>query len=394
MIKYKFLIRIVLVLAAFVFVTASCIDEYWPELGVRYENALVIDGLITDNPGPYTVTLSLSSTVDDAAFIPLLGCEVTIADDLGNAETLTESVNGTYQTSANGLRGVVGRSYKLSIITRLGKVYESDFEKLNLPTEIDSIYGKIEYKAEPNGEFTNEGIQFYLDTYMAEQDTNYYLWQIESTFKYNANHYLRFYFDGDFHKFKPIDSLYTCWSTLRGREIFTYSTVNLNEPMVRSFPLNYVTTNTKMLSKRYSLHVKQLSINKEAYVFWKSLAEVNTESGSLFAKQPYQLRSNVKNPDNEDEPVLGYFIVAGMSDKRIFVDRPKELDFYYKDQCNMITEELRIILMSIQSQWPVKLAGKPTGFGVIPGLTADEACVDCTQEFIGATVIEPTFWEE
>lgn len=393
MIKSKF-IKFVGLLLVTLTVSTSCIDEYWPELGMKYENALVVDGMITDKPGPYKVKLSLSSAVNEADFIPMVGCEVTILDNLGNQEILTELQQGTYQSSQNGIQGIVGRRYKISIHTPQGKVYESDFEKLNLPTEIDSIYGKIEYHEEANTEFTNEGIQFYLDTHKAEQDTNYFLWRVESTFKYTANHLIRFYFDGQFHRFKPIDSLYICWSTLSGREIFTYSTENLNEPVVKAFPLNYVSTNTKMLSKRYSLLVRQLSINQSAYRFWKSLGEVNTETGSLFAKQPYQLRSNVKNVANDDEPVLGYFIVAGISEKRIYLNRPNDLNFYYLDECNLITDELRVILMTMQNQWPVKLAASVGEFGIGPALTADEACIDCTQEYSNASLFKPAFWEE
>jgi len=108
--------------------------------------------------------------------------------------------------------------------------------------------------------------------------------------------------------------------------------------------------------------VKQLSINQEAYKFWKSLGEVNTETGSLLSKQPYQIRSNVKNINDGDEPVLGYFVVAGMAKKRIYVNRPIELNFYYLEKCNLITEELRTILMTMQNQWPVKLAASTGEF--------------------------------
>lgn len=393
-IKYKFLIKSVLVVVASVFIATSCIDEYWPDLGGKYDKVLVVDAMISDNPGPYTVKLSQSSTVDNPIFIPFTGCVVTISDNSGNEEILAETEFGTYQTSPGGMQGVPGRSYKIEIRTMQGEVYESDFEKLNISTAIDSVYGKIEYKQGPNSEYVEAGMQFYVDTYKAEQDTNYYLWRLENTFKFNANHYIRYIFDGQFHQFTPIDSLYTCWSTSSVRQIFTYSTVNLSNPEIKGFPLNFVNTNTKLLSIRYSLLVKQLTINRNAFNFWKGLEEVNTESGAMFAQQPYQLRGNIKNINNENEPVLGYFIVAGISEKRIFVDRPKDLDFYYQDECNLITDELRVILMTMQNRWPIKLAGAITEFGTGPALTADEACIDCTKEYNGASIDEPAFWEE
>ena len=114
----------------------------------------------------------------------------------------------------------------------------------------------------------------------------------------------------------------------------------------------------------------------------------------MFTKQPYQIRGNVKRTDDPGEPVLGYFLVAGKSEKRVFVDRPIELDYYYTDDCNLITEDLMTMLWLMIEQWPVLLAGKITTYGHTPALVADPACIDCREEYAGATIFEPPFWIE
>lgn len=78
------------------------------------QSKIIIEGNITNEPGPYFVkitrSVSLKSTennptVDDAT--------VTISDDAGNSETLTPEGNGTYHTTA--LTGMAGRTYTLTV---------------------------------------------------------------------------------------------------------------------------------------------------------------------------------------------------------------------------------------------------------------------------------------
>ena len=153
----------------------GCIEEYWPELGIKYENVLVVDGMITSDAGPYTVRLSRSSAVSDAAYLPFTECEVSIQDDRGSNELLTETSSGVYVTNPNGIQGEVGMGYRILITTPQGTRYESDYEEMPAPTGIDSIYYRAEYREVVDGSYPTNGLQFYLDTDLTEQDTNYYL---------------------------------------------------------------------------------------------------------------------------------------------------------------------------------------------------------------------------
>ena len=97
---------------------------------------LIIDASISDQPGPYTVTLS--QTVDyiqDNTFPPVTGAQVIISDDAGNIETLKEVNAGTYQTST--LQGTTGRTYTLSVNTN-SNAY-SAVSTMPLPVAIDTI---------------------------------------------------------------------------------------------------------------------------------------------------------------------------------------------------------------------------------------------------------------
>lgn len=383
-----------LLAGALMFMT-SCVEEYWPELGAKYEEVLVVDGQINDKPGPYQVVLSLSTKVEQPFFVPLTGAQVTVNDNLGNIEYLNEVEEGVYQTSNLDFTGIVGRSYQLKIITENGKQYESNFEELKLSTGIDSVYAKIEYNYSDELGFDLPGYQFYITTHAAESDSSYFLWQLERTFKFNSNHTLKFIFDGTYHTANKYDSLYTCWATGNVNGIFTYSTENLAEPNIQNFPLHFVSTENKDLSVRYSLLVKQLSITKKAYEFWNSISSLEVGQGSLFTSQPYQISGNIKSTNDDKEPVLGYFLVGGLSEKRIFVERPVGVNFYYPKECALITEDLYRMLLFMRSYWPVLLTTivNEAG-GLTRALPLDQSCIDCQQALPGSSLDPPEFWVE
>lgn len=85
------------------------------------EAKIVIEGIVTDQRVPYEVKISSSLPFNSASqFIPISNAFVSIADNLGNIDTLKEAFPGKYRTSK--LRGVAGRRYQLTVVHE-GKKY-------------------------------------------------------------------------------------------------------------------------------------------------------------------------------------------------------------------------------------------------------------------------------
>lgn len=77
---------------------------------------IVIEGLITDRRGPYTVTISKSGSYFNQPLLETVsGATAIITDDFGNIDTLRESLPGRYLTGR--IRGVTGRIYTLQVIS-------------------------------------------------------------------------------------------------------------------------------------------------------------------------------------------------------------------------------------------------------------------------------------
>ena len=153
----------------------SCIDEYVTDLDAKYISLLVVDGMISNKPGPYTIKLSYSSSISNTnENSPATGFQISIVDDLGSEELLYEKENGIYETSNSDFIGVIGREYKLNMLSPAGELYESNYNKLIQPVEIESIYAELEYKTDNNLSDEQARYQFYIDTYPASEDTSFF----------------------------------------------------------------------------------------------------------------------------------------------------------------------------------------------------------------------------
>ncbi len=373
------------ILLVLVIILLGCKDEFILKSDT-YEQVMVVDGLISNEPGPYTIYLSLTAPVNSDEHIPLEGYIITLHDNTGQSEILSEVKPGKYVTSESGIQGVVGNEYSISIINPSGVEYKSDFQKLPEPVEIESVYTEIDSTISRNYAFKIPGYQFYVDSKLAQTQENYFLWSMTESYEYDSDY--EFYAlesnMGLFMYNKPkITRLRTCWKTQKVNYIFTGTTTNLSTPQIRHQPLHFVSTDTKKLSKRYSLLMTQYIIGEEEYKYWKELENILSEENAFSTSQPYSITGNIKNINNPKEKVYGYFTVASVSQKRIYVDY-SDLDMYYI-KCTVVSD-----IKDINNY--KKILGPPyywvdDGSGL--GIVAFD-CIDCTSE--GGTTFRPIFW--
>jgi hypothetical protein len=354
----------------------SCVSEFIPEIEEE-EELLVVEGLITNQPGPYVIKLSKSLPLGlKSEAKPLGGCLVTIADDLGNNFMLTEAETGTYVTDSASFMGETGRSYTLEITTAGGNGFHyrsTAMEMIPVPP-IDSLYYEKIIIEEKYENFPGvDACQIYLDTHDPLNTCRYYRWDYSETW------ILRLLF--------PVDNM-TCWISDRSNTINIKSTTSLEESVLLRYPVNYIDRVTDRLKRKYSIEVNQYSLNEDEYIFWERLQSLTVQVGGLYDIIPSSIPSNLQCVENPDEKVLGYFSVSGKSSKRIFIqeDFAGIIDNY--DEC--ITDTIygdndppelyltRWVL--IDHPWPAPRTRI---------LTDDRGCADCT---VRGTTEKPEFW--
>jgi len=387
--KYNLIVPLTLLMLAFGLCT--CEERFTPELDSKYENVMVVEGEITNAPGPYTIKLTSSVSFNTSQAIPLTGYKVEILDDMGNGEILNESEKGVYSTSPDGIQGIVGRQYKLSIVATNGREYETEFEVLPPPPPIDSVYAEIETVENNDLPYAIEGYRFYVNTHTISPEPTYLMWRLNSTYKYSADLIIRWMFDGQIHEYTNSDSLRYCWISNNIYTYFLFNNENINTNTIQNFPLHYVATDVRDLSIRYSLLTTQYSISKKAYTFWSNVKEQNENLGDLYTKQPFQIRGNVFNVDNSTEPVLGYFTVAGTSEKRIFVNKPDPPVVMRYGECKLVEADYMnfgVLFLTSPAEWPEFATYDQNGGNAYP----PQVCLDCREK--GGTIEKPDFWTD
>jgi hypothetical protein len=105
---------------------------------VNLKNAapqIVITGMVTNEPGPYTVTLSTTiNYTADNIFPPVSGATVVISSN-GTTDTLTEISAGIYTTHT--INGAPGYTYNLSVSSG-GQIYTAT-STMPQPVPLDSV---------------------------------------------------------------------------------------------------------------------------------------------------------------------------------------------------------------------------------------------------------------
>lgn len=358
----------------------SCIEKYSPKIE-DFENQLVVDGLITNLNEPYIVRLSKTSPLDKPGIVPFEGAIVEVEDNNQDLFQFNEKSPGIYQN--NTFTGQIGNSYQLHIITPDGKEYRSNFQELASAVPIDTVYAEIEQKPTIDPDYDEVGYQFYVATHDSTNTQTYYLWQLEEDYEYHADYPLSFiYQNGMMERYPSPMEFKKCWSNKKIEDVFLFDASVLNSVDLEKFPLSFVNTETKKLSVRYSLLTNQYAINSATYDFFKSVQEMNS-CGDLFnSTQPYQIQGNIECISDPDEKVMGLFWAAGKASKRIYVNRPYGVPFYY-ERCSPNPEGLPGYPMYGVTLYITR--GDNGELGVV-----NRECVDCRAN--GGSTVKPDFW--
>ena len=118
---------------------AACTEALDIDLNEGENNRLVVAGEITNEPGPYSVRLTRSTSYFYNRPAPAeLGATVTISDGEQTFVLLDDDNDGTYWTDS-AARGVPGRTYTLNIKLTNGEEYEA-VDQMPIPNRFDTIY--------------------------------------------------------------------------------------------------------------------------------------------------------------------------------------------------------------------------------------------------------------
>ncbi len=327
---------IFILLAVLTFYT--CIDPFNPGLS-GHESLLVVDGLISDADASCSVRLSRTLQTQDATTVMVTDAVMYITDDEGINNYLINRGNGMYYTDSTSFRGEPGRTYVLHISTSAAE-YESEPVTMQPSTDIDSIWYEKDKELVNNGTESVDGIRIFLDAGDGGAET-YHRWDFEETWKFKVPSPKKYDYDLSDSQIVPHHPVNDyCWKSRKSSDILVSSGVSGKSSGSRKVPIFFIGSDqSDRLLIQYSILVKQYSITKKEYEFWDNIRQVNGAGDDIFGRQPYPITGNVRNIDNPDEKVLGYFQVASVRERRkdIPISEIKGLGLpYYHYPCTRI----------------------------------------------------------
>lgn len=349
--KWRFFCEIRTYLVVLILVSASCSTEL-DIPSFSSESNVVVNAVFTDEEKIQTVRLSFATPVNSDSTAPLTNAVVWVEDDLGQIINFIEQSSGVYST-ANKVKGEVGRSYKLVFITDSGsgKRYESTPERLIKSPEIDRIYNKFEESRATQFDNSELGSQFYIDS-KNTGDAHFfrYEWNDIAQFiapypsKMSIDIFLNSIYDWDWVALSNTDTdVDECYKKDSTSRLLLASTLGLTESSIIEMPIRFASMDHLNYMQRYSIEVVQYSVSQKAFEYYRTLKLFNESNGSLFDKQQGTVIGNIQSEN--DEIVLGYFEVSGISRRREFYN-PNELNLEFFDAflklCDACDSRMRI----------------------------------------------------
>ena len=382
--KKPFHIIVSFLLGAMLF---SCEEPFNPDIDIEtYESMLVFEGLITNETGPFRVRLSSSVPLDTTVNeVPVSGALVEIFDTNGKMYTLYEHADGWYETPEKDLQAQEGVGYSLNVTTPEGMQYESSTVELVKGPEIEDVYYEESYHTDYSGIIPREEkwLDIYIDAKGNNGETSYVKWEYEETWEIKIPNEVKvanvvgMIYD---EVVKPNDELRHCWVTEKSNTIKMASTENQDVNAIPGFLLKSIGPGGNQLHIKYSILVKQYAMNKELFSFWSKLKNSNENIGSMFDKTPSAVYGNI-TCCSTNQKALGYFMVSGVQEKRIFIDKPDHGIRTYTgyEDCLYAYQPLPgyVYFGEIEDE-------------NVPIYNTAPQCIDCLNE---GTNEEPPFWE-
>jgi hypothetical protein len=365
----------IFLLFAAVTMIVGCIDPIEFDTGDE-PRRLVVDGFITNNSWsareefpapaqPFNVALRWTSEVNNEFDELINDAQVLLVDSEGRAfEYLWSPVDEHYVLPDPDFSAQPGLKYYLQITLANGEVYESEKEELHVVPPINSLdvnhTSRIkEIQVGPETEFVQQrGVELSVNIPEHGGETRYYRWKVTPSWVYETS----LLPEGHPNK--------TCFVTNK----FYFQKINVRRDRSGGYAQELFfldTEDNERVEQDFSALITQYSLTPEAYKFWEDLALQQEVGGGIFDPPPFPLTSNIRNVNDPEEKVSGFFMVAHESVMRWYINMD-ELPYVisFTDRCEPIP-----------------------GIPFIP----PKGCLNCLEYPGGQTLIsnqKPVWWRE
>lgn len=294
---------------AFWWVVFSCSDvvDLKSSDGVR---SLVIYGRVTDGLAGNEVFVGFTSSFG-AEQEGISGARLSLIENGSVLGDYIEIGDGNYKLDLHGDSARVGRTYELQLELPDGSEYRSlpsvmpGLVAIDTPgfdaSVVDVVINQEGLTARRNL------VQLLVDTEILESEKNFYLrWNVFSTYSFQE----RTRNGGD-----PPPPCYIT-NDISGQQSRLFNGEKLKVDRIRDQLLATTVVDSRFAFDYYYT-VVQSTMDVAAYEYFSLIDEVSNTEGSIFDKPPAAVIGNIKNTNNPEEQVLGYFEVVRSDTTRL-----------------------------------------------------------------------------
>lgn len=325
-----------LLLLSFLLTFISCIDSYEIDF-IKQNKVLIVEGLLTTDPSnPDTIKIQYSK--DNGRFVviePVASVIASVITFPSNKETKLNKVAEGRFVQPLDFAINPNEKYILRFTLPNNQQYESTPQQIIASPSISKIYENFNLKSS----ISDDGKQFlsanevFVDFQDKSAEKNYYLWRYthyekigycatcnNEVFDYDSQSCIEKGFAYNFLSEPYYD--YACYDGCYA--IFKSKKVNIFSDLVSDGRL--ITGRLIAQIPYYSyngclVEIEQMCISAEAYNFFKILESQSQTTGGLADTPVAAIVGNIKNTQNSSEKIVGYFGIANIQKKRIWINR-------------------------------------------------------------------------
>lgn len=315
----------------FVLMCQSCVEQVDAEFDLQ-SDIIFIDAYALTESGTSTITIRKSILENQTTYgVVNLSNSIVEIENINTGEIIEflEDITGVYRCPAS-FAASEGEEWKLHIELEDGKKIESKAQIVTSAVSIDNMQAEYSPEIEFNAQFGRliPGHRLSIDWQDPPGEENFYLW-----------------------KYKTFEPLFVCKTCKKGvfrngecqptgvnwgPAYYSYTClpdcwqINLGDEL----PIFHdrLEDGAAIIGREIAIlpyyrrpsilvEVQQYSLDKSAYEYFKIINSQISDNGGLNAPPPAALLGNLFNPNDAADLILGNFTAAGVSTKRLFIDR-------------------------------------------------------------------------
>ena len=295
----------------------ACLEKIDLEVPAGAEQGIVVQGSLVRTAAGTSIVVDVSRVFDFTVQSrqPVNVNQLVVIDNSGNELPLEQQSEGLYSAFlANDDPSFpieFGNSYQVKLNTFDGRTIESIPETLvrvPQPTKlaVDTILVEVENSL---GDFIPETrARFKLSTPLTPgsgDEKARLRWIVENTFRVTDS------------GIQPK----TCYVTAETDivNIRTFDGNEITDQALSEFSIFETPVDTRF-AEGYYLTIHQQSLSRDAFRYFDQIKQSIDRTGNFFESPPGTILSNLKNTENPDDNVYGYFFVSEETPIRLFVN--------------------------------------------------------------------------